>query len=313
MQLIGELKYGKYADNFDKVHPEILERYDDEVLDEAKGQPTQGFKKHVVCFTTRHKIPSVLYKNGWEDAIKRAVGGEYLDSESEVEEKSCTRKGKTTGRRTASPIEPQSESSGAESSEANDLQVIDVKVKLEVEDHGMSRHRSARLSQAPVVKAKVDNNFDLARIFEVSQAPHLSFLHLPRLGGWKQEKSVGVVQRPLINGDNDGSSYGSPSPFLRPVTSSFQFDPAVGSSTSTINSAMASTTLTSHNFNTISFGAPTTSSSTAPSTSNSAASISSSLSSSLIHRAKKPMLRKYIPSPPKGGLKIPKPTSDPWA
>ncbi|KAJ6498199.1 hypothetical protein DFH09DRAFT_945531, partial [Mycena vulgaris] len=27
MRLIGELKYGKYADNFEHVHPEVLERY----------------------------------------------------------------------------------------------------------------------------------------------------------------------------------------------------------------------------------------------------------------------------------------------
>ena len=30
MSLIGELKYGKYADNFDAIHPEVLERYGDE-------------------------------------------------------------------------------------------------------------------------------------------------------------------------------------------------------------------------------------------------------------------------------------------
>ncbi|KAJ7772045.1 hypothetical protein DFH07DRAFT_953328 [Mycena maculata] len=30
MRLIGELKYGKYADNFEEIHPDILERYGDE-------------------------------------------------------------------------------------------------------------------------------------------------------------------------------------------------------------------------------------------------------------------------------------------
>ncbi|KAJ7434920.1 hypothetical protein B0H11DRAFT_2161919 [Mycena galericulata] len=30
MRLVGELKYGKYADNFEDIHPDILERYRDE-------------------------------------------------------------------------------------------------------------------------------------------------------------------------------------------------------------------------------------------------------------------------------------------
>ncbi|KAJ7456397.1 hypothetical protein B0H11DRAFT_1739299, partial [Mycena galericulata] len=30
MRLIGEVKYGKYADNFENIHPEILERYNQE-------------------------------------------------------------------------------------------------------------------------------------------------------------------------------------------------------------------------------------------------------------------------------------------
>lgn len=32
MRLLGELKYGKYADNFENIHPEILERYGNEGL-----------------------------------------------------------------------------------------------------------------------------------------------------------------------------------------------------------------------------------------------------------------------------------------
>jgi hypothetical protein len=30
MRFIGELKYGKYADNFEQIHPDVIERYSNE-------------------------------------------------------------------------------------------------------------------------------------------------------------------------------------------------------------------------------------------------------------------------------------------
>ena len=40
MRLIGEVKYGKYADNFDEIHPDILDRYGDEGEASTFPRPT---------------------------------------------------------------------------------------------------------------------------------------------------------------------------------------------------------------------------------------------------------------------------------
>ncbi|KAJ7683760.1 hypothetical protein B0H17DRAFT_27044 [Mycena rosella] len=58
MRLVGELKYGKYADNFDEIHPDVLDRYGDAAnIDEAIASDQGHNIRHDAIDVSKHKCP----------------------------------------------------------------------------------------------------------------------------------------------------------------------------------------------------------------------------------------------------------------
>ncbi|KAF7351930.1 Integrase catalytic domain-containing protein [Mycena venus] len=58
MRLIGEVKYGKYADNFEDIHPDILDRYGDEDdIDIAIAEDQRHNVRHEPIDVPKHESP----------------------------------------------------------------------------------------------------------------------------------------------------------------------------------------------------------------------------------------------------------------
>ncbi|KAJ7441506.1 hypothetical protein B0H11DRAFT_2292377 [Mycena galericulata] len=156
--LVGKAKQQLYAM---KSRPGAGEDFDD-----AKGTAThRNYKDWAIRIVTCHKIPSSIYKDGWNVAIERLRAGEDLPSESEVEEepkkprKPVKSKAKSRVRqpRSVSEIEAESESDDSESADSDSFEeLVDPKVKTEPGDASdalKGRRRSSRLSQVPEKKS----------------------------------------------------------------------------------------------------------------------------------------------------------------
>ncbi|KAJ7478798.1 hypothetical protein B0H11DRAFT_2423784 [Mycena galericulata] len=155
--LVGKAKQQLYAM---KSRPGAGEDFDD-----AKGTAThRNYKDWAIRIVTRHKIPSSVYKDGWNVAIERLRAGEDLPSESEVEEepikprKPAKSKAKSRVRqpRSVSEIEAEAESDDSDSADSNGFEELDLKVKTEPSDASEAlkgRRRSSRLSQVPDKKS----------------------------------------------------------------------------------------------------------------------------------------------------------------
>ncbi|KAJ7749835.1 hypothetical protein DFH07DRAFT_961620 [Mycena maculata] len=143
-----------------------------EDLDDAKGTGTnRNYKDLAVRVATRHKIPSCVYREGWEVAIHRLRAGEDMPSESEDEDVKPVRR--TVGKsnptqphpRSVSEIEVgSSEDSDWDSDENHGIrELVNLKVKKEPRNdtEGVRVHRhSSRLSEVPGKKSLFDTDRD---------------------------------------------------------------------------------------------------------------------------------------------------------
>ncbi|KAJ7646151.1 hypothetical protein B0H17DRAFT_1148214 [Mycena rosella] len=126
-----------------------------EDLDEAKGTASnRGYSSSAVHIATRHKIPAVVFEDGWDVAIARLEAGEDIPSESEPEMKPAKSKGKNLKaviKCTCSRSEIEAESSDDSEDEDEDSgieELINLKREPDTSSSG-PRRRSFRLLQAP--------------------------------------------------------------------------------------------------------------------------------------------------------------------
>ncbi|KAJ7886277.1 hypothetical protein B0H13DRAFT_2342924 [Mycena leptocephala] len=331
-------------------------------LDEAKGPSGRKFQDHVynkaksnhsetLDVATKHKIPSSVRKS-LPSAIEAINAGEEVPSESEEEEIITRRKSQAPKVKPA-VIEVESESS----SEASDCEAHKLDGDLDVEVESDKAHRpptwSTKSSQSAVaVKEEEDGDKYDSDIEEVFPPSHEAFLG----EGYSRKRSASFFddardskrvrsrsQSSHRSGTSSTVSYDDDaSTSLRPVTSSFQYDPALGCASSmhppmvvgatpvvsystwtpTWAPSDASTTLTHSVTGTFTSGQPSVASTSAstsakPASSSSSTSIPAAATSSAIlqatHRiSSRPSLQRYVAPPAREGLTVPKTTSSPW-
>ncbi|KAJ7458293.1 hypothetical protein B0H11DRAFT_186165 [Mycena galericulata] len=343
--LVGKAKQQLYAM---KSRPGAGEDFDD-----AKGTAThRNYKDWAVRIVTCHKIPSSIYKDGWNVAIERLRAGEDLPSESEVEEepkkprKPVKSKAKSRQPRSVSEIEAESESDDSESADSDSFEeLVDPKVKTEPGDASdalKGRRRSSRLSQVPEKKSgplfgpysdiEEISGLDFGESGSRKRTASPSFdFDVPDLEGGKRMRSASRESRhsTVLLSDNESEQY-APSPRLGPAvaTSSFSFDPAAQDASagpsdspflpsifgSSIPSSSAAASGSPSAFSLPSTSAIPSSSSLAgpPSFSAGVSSFTARGGAVRPARSSTPSVRSYKPTP-RSGLKIPETKYNPYA
>ncbi|KAJ7727447.1 hypothetical protein DFH07DRAFT_782495 [Mycena maculata] len=307
-------------------------------LDEAKGLAGRKSQEHTVrigmlteslSLATKHKIPASLYKD-FEHAIERLKAGEDLPSESEEESdpRPSKGKGKTKAKQPVRGKSLKAEDSNDSDSDGG-LSLKNTDYGSDIEEYfpshlsGLSRKHSASPSFEPFGSE----------------------------GGSKRSRRDSASSHRSVTSSNEETTRDSPSPHLRPATSSFQYDPSAtsfGSASATIpystwtptwvnplissssvsgppvvtasttfgtsmtGTALASTsTSTPAQVGTGSATSPPTASGSSTSALPPVASGSSLLQS---HRSSAgATLKKWVPPPPRAGLNVPQPSHNIWS
>ncbi|KAJ7108859.1 hypothetical protein C8R43DRAFT_185311 [Mycena crocata] len=228
--------------------------------DAAKGNGSnRNPKSLVIRIATRHKIPSAVYADGWEAAISRVEAGEDIPSESEIEDKPS--KGKSKAKksnfkprvqraRSLSEIEVESESSDDSASEDSGQDAPKAKQERDlVSVAPKSQRRSSRLSESSY-KPLFQHDSEVEEIAGFPSDPEDFYDTTSRkrtaspsfdVSDSERKKSRRSVtasrdEPEAINVD-DTSDNEDGSPFLRPATSSFLYDPNAAGNTTSVSTS----------------------------------------------------------------------------
>ncbi|KAJ7078051.1 hypothetical protein B0H15DRAFT_954817 [Mycena belliarum] len=302
-------------------------------LNRAKGAQSRPHTEHFIRIGTKHRIPSAQYKD-LEHAIGMLQAGEELFSGSEAEETDVSRpRRKSKAKSVKTPLFVEVETSEDDSSDDNSvLEASDtpqtrssVRVKKEAADHDFLG--VAYESEIEEIFPPAHEAFGRGVSLKRSASP--SALLDDTCGKVKKIRSGSVGSHISVDTTTDGTGHNSPSPQLRPATSSFQYDPALDNSAPALTPASAYSTWTPSwtitNSVTSSSSAASGSGSHGPSAPGSTAfaagpSVASTVTSTsdvspsrrrstLLSR---PTLRNYVPRPPREGLTVPKAADNPW-
>ncbi|KAK6971964.1 hypothetical protein R3P38DRAFT_3138412 [Favolaschia claudopus] len=288
-----------------------------ELLDEVKGAAGRGYREQTIRIATKHRIPEAAWKS-FDDALDAmTAGGDPIpsesESESELEPPPKRRARKSRSKSRSKVVAAQTSSADAESSEASaadaDSDAEDVQDESEDSNNNDKSVKVKKEIDDPLFLRDIDADSDVEEVFpqrllwdggDVSggEAPSRKRTASPALVSEQGSKrgTLWICRiSPYISDD-------SPSPRLNAATSSFQFPPprppasALSGSLGTRSLRTAGTASTSaiHPITTGSIPSASSASSFRPTRASTGATV-----------------RKYVPPPPRQGLKVP-PSESIW-
>ncbi|KAJ6491003.1 hypothetical protein C8R45DRAFT_1137952 [Mycena sanguinolenta] len=274
--------------NKDRLKLYVMKRtgVDGALLDDVKGSNTKPAKDHAILPATKHKIPSAVYKSGFEDAIARMLRDGDPASESE-EELPKTKQRSQRGKKKVESISASEsgESSQSESAESSEVDELD-------DEGGLGKAASDNESfPAPIELFLAKNGSES----ESEEIPRTEALSYPQPAKRRSSQSLdrGAGKRVRRNSDVISISDGEPtsadnSPRLRAAASSF---------------------------NLLATPAPVSTASTGPINSSPMLASSSALTGSRLggYTPFSATVRTYVPPPPaREGLHVPKSKKNIW-
>ncbi|KAJ7508165.1 hypothetical protein B0H11DRAFT_2218162 [Mycena galericulata] len=229
-------------------------------LNEAKGPTARNYLEHHIRIATKHKIPSSVLELGFQHAIEKLRSGENLLSESEVEEiASRPVRRKSQGVRVKREVTTKTISEVDADNSDSDFDELEDEVRddppaprrrtrssvvVKQEKTSESADTGKKLSLAALFLQGDDSDIEVVfpdrLIAQDNEGPSrkrsasLSFDSDPEdRATWKRSRSDSLGSDQSVTPSWYETSHDSPSPQLRPTTSSFQYDPALDPASAT--------------------------------------------------------------------------------
>ncbi|KAK7037120.1 hypothetical protein R3P38DRAFT_3263088 [Favolaschia claudopus] len=303
-----------------------------ELLDEVKGAAGRGYREQTIRIATKHRIPEAAWKS-FDDALDAmTAGGDPIpsesESESELEPPPKRRARKSRSKSRSKVVAAQTSSADAESSEASaadgDSDVEDVQDESEDSNNDDKSVKVKKEIDDPLFLRDINADSDVEEVFpqrllwdggDVSggEAPSRKRTASPALvseQGSKRARSGSAASHHSTISISDDS----PSPRLNAATSSFQFPPPRPPAAVVSGSLGTRSLRTGNSISAPTFGAAAGSASTSaihPITTGSVPSASSASFFRPTRASTGATVRKYVPPPPRQGLKVP-PSESIW-
>ncbi|KAK7013585.1 hypothetical protein R3P38DRAFT_3005323 [Favolaschia claudopus] len=293
-----------------------------ELLDEVKGAAGRGYREQTIRIATKHRIPEAAWKS-FDDALDAmTAGGDPIpsesESESELEPPPKRRVQKSRSRSRSKVVAAQTSSADAESSEASaadaDSDVEDVQDESEDSNNDDKSVKVKKEIDDPLFLRDIDADSDVEEVFPQRLLWDGGDVSGGEAPSRKRSASPALVSEQGSKRARSGSAASHHSKFL--VNDNSTSFPPPRPPASTLSGSLGTRKFlrTSDSISAPTFGAAagTASTSAIHSITTGPAPSASSVSSFRPTRASTgATVRKYVPPPPRQGLKVP-PSESIW-